>query len=102
VGGHVRRLRNRVRNVGGTHKQAMQSYTPVQTSSLVTGSAASPGAIDVMPLALVSVYPEPGGQYSTIGYQGLAPIYTPSGAGGAAIPATSPGNWAQLRAAGRP
>jgi hypothetical protein len=100
----VRRLRHRVANAGGNHKRAMQSYTPAQTAGGgVTGGNASPAAADVMPLALVTVYPEPGGQYSTIAYQGLVPIFT-SGSlgGGAAVPATSPGRWAQLRAAGRP
>jgi hypothetical protein len=95
----VRRLRNRVANAGGTHKQAMASYAPAQTSGGVTGEVSSPAAVGVMPLAAVTVYPEPGGQYSTIGYQGLAPIFAP---GGEAIPATSPGRWAQLVAAGRP
>lgn len=57
----------------------------------------------IMPMQLVSVYPEPGGDYSTIAYQGLHPIFT-SGSlgGGAAVPATAPGNWGQLVAAGRP
>jgi hypothetical protein len=93
------RLKHRVARGGGNHKQAMQSYTPAQTTGSVTGGAASPTGADVMPQALVTVYPEPGGQYSTIGYQGLAPIFT---ADGAAIPATSPGRWAQLIMAGRP
>jgi hypothetical protein len=99
----MRRLRHRVANAGRNHEQAMQSYSPAQTAGGMTGGAASPGAVDVMPLAKVSVYPEPGtgGQYSTIAYHGLAPIFT-SGQDSAAIPATSPGNWAQLRAAGRP
>jgi hypothetical protein len=57
-----------------------------------------------MPLAQVIVYPAPGGQYSTIAYQGLAPIFTSGspGVGGAAVPASSPGRWGQLIAAGRP
>ena len=95
----MKRLRHRVAKSGGNHKQAMASYTPAQTSGAVTGSAASPTGADVMPQAAVTVYPEPGGQYSTIGYQGLVPLFT---ADGAAIPATSPGRWAQLMMAGRP
>ena len=95
----MRRLQRRVANAGANHKQAMQSYTPAQTTGSVTGSAASPTGADVMPLAAVTVYPEPGGGYSTLGYQGLVPIFT---ADGAAIPSTSPGRWAQLRMAGRP
>jgi len=102
----VSKLRKRVGNVGGNHAKAMGAYTPVQGSAPVTGGAASPsGAPGIMPLAQVTVYPQPGtgGQYSTIAYQGLAPIFT-SGSlgGGAAVPATSPGRWAQLVSAGRP
>jgi hypothetical protein len=100
----VSKLKRRVGNVGGNHAKAMAAYTPVEGSTPVTGSAASPGgAPGVMPLASVTVYPQPGGQYSTIAYQGLAPIFT-SGSlgGGAAVPATSPGRWAQLVSAGRP
>jgi hypothetical protein len=89
----VSRLRRRVANVGNSNAQAMSAYAPV------TGGAASPNAAGVMPLALVGVYPDPGGEYSTIAYQGLAPVYT---ADGAAVPSTSPGRWAQLAKAGRP
>jgi hypothetical protein len=94
----MRRLAHRVRQSGSNHERAMAGYSPV------TGSAASPGGTpNVMPLARVLVYPAPGGQYATIAYQGLAPIYTSGGnAGGAAVPATAPGRWAQLAAAGRP
>lgn len=98
-----RRLHRRIRSIGGTHKRAMSAYTPVAAGE-VTGGAASPGGVPgVMPLAKVTVYPDPGasGQYSTIAYQGLAPIYT-SGQDAAAVPATSPGRWGQLVAAGRP
>jgi hypothetical protein len=98
------KLKRRVGGVGSNHKKAMAAYTPVQGSAPVTGGAASPsGAPGVMPLAQVTVYPAPGGEYSTIAYQGLAPIFT-SGSlgGGAAVPATSPGRWAQLISAGRP
>lgn len=98
-----KRLQHRIRHVGGTHQRAMSAYSPVAAGS-VTGGAASPsGAPGVMPLAQVVVYPDPGssGQYSTIAYQGLAPIYT-SGQDAAAVPATSPGRWGQLKAAGRP
>ena len=67
----------------------------------VTGGAASPPAPGVMPLAQVLIYPEPGGTYSTVAYQGLAPIYT-SGPNRRPVPATSPGRWGQLVSAGRP
>jgi hypothetical protein len=95
----MRRLRHRVARSGGNHKAAMASYTPAQTTGQVTGGAASPDALTSMPEAQVLVYPEPGGQYSTIAYKGLVPIFT---ADGAAIPSTSPGRWAQLFMAGRP
>jgi hypothetical protein len=94
----MRRLKHRVARVQGSHKRAMNSYTPVSTGAQVTGGNASPTSADVMPLAQVSVYPAPGG-YATIAYRGLAPIFT---ADGAAVPATAPGRWAQLFAAGRP
>lgn len=98
-----RRLHHRVRNVGGNHQRAMAAYTPVPSpgAAQVSGSAASPPAVDVMPLAQVTVYPAPGGEYATIAYQGLAPIYT-SGPNRRPIPATSPGRWGQLVSAGRP
>ena len=93
------KLKRRVSQSGGNHKQAMQSYTAVQPSMQTTGGAASPTGADVMPLASVVVYPEPGGTYSTIGYKGHVPLFTEDGA---VIPATSPGRWAQLVMAGRP
>ena len=87
------RLRRRVGSMGAAQTAAAAGYQPV------TGGAASPAAVSVMPLAQVTVYPAPGGQYATIAYKGLSPIFS---ADGAAVPATSPGRWAQLRAAGRP
>jgi hypothetical protein len=99
----ARRLARRVKRVQGTHKQAMAAYTPAQgaapVGTAVTGSAASPEAVSVMPEAQVLVTPEPGGAYSTIAYRGLVPLFTTDGA---AIPASSPGGWGQLRMAGRP
>lgn len=94
----MRRLRRRVHAIGGSHGAAMAGYTPVPAGAQVTGGRASPAGADVMPLALVTIYPTPGG-YQTLAYQGLAPVFT---ADGAAVPSTSPGRWAQLRAAGRP
>jgi len=89
----VRRLQQRIRSHGATRTAAAQGY------SQVSGSAASPMAPGVMPLAQVGVYPHPGGTYSTLAYRGLAPIFTASGE---AVPASSPGRWGQLVAAGRP
>ena len=95
-----KRLKRRVARQGGTHKQAMQAYTPVtQAQAQMSGGAASPEAVSTMPEALVSVTPEPGGGYSTIAYKSLVPLFT---ADGAVIPASSPGGWGQLRLAGRP
>jgi hypothetical protein len=94
------KLKRRVGNVGSNHSKAMSAYTPVPQAAAMTGGAASPsGAPGIMPLAQVTVYPDPGGAYSTIGYQGLVPLFT---ADGAVVPATSPGRWAQLITAGRP
>ena len=95
----MNRLKHRVAKGGGNHQAAMADYTPAQTTGAVTGGSGSPASADVMPQAAVVVYPEPGGMYSTIGYKGLSPIFT---ADGAAIPASSPGRWAQLVMAGRP
>jgi hypothetical protein len=67
-------------------------------SSGVTGSAASPPAVMVMPLQRVIIQAT-SSQYVTAGMEDLTPIFT---ADGAAVPATAPGRWAQLRAAGRP
>jgi hypothetical protein len=99
----AKRLAHRIRRVQGTHRAAQAALTPAQpaqpVSATVTGSAASPDAVSVMPEAQVLVYPEPGGAYSTLAYQGLVPLFT---ADGAVIPASAPGGWGQLRAAGRP
>ena len=99
----MRRLARRVRKVQGNHKQAMAGYIPVADAAPVvaevSGSAASPAAVSVMPEAQVLVWPEPGGGYSTVAYRGLVPLFT---ADGATVPASSPGGWGQLRLAGRP
>lgn len=60
-----------------------------------TGHPAVPGPM-LLPLALVTVNPV-GNGYVTLAMQDLAPIYS---ADGAALPATSPGRWDQLRLAG--
>ncbi len=59
---------------------------------------ASPPSVMMMPAALVTVQPT-SSWYVTAGMQDLAPIWTTDGA---AVPATAPGRWGQLRAAGRP
>lgn len=96
------RLRRRVAGLGGTQRAAQAGYAPVTPAAPaagISGGGASPAAPGVMPLAQVLVSPQPGGTYSTLAYRGLTPIYT---ADGAAVPASSPGRWAQLAAAGRP
>ena len=79
--------------------QASQSVQPAAGYTPVTGGAASPGGTPmVMPLSRVTVA-RTGSQYVTVGMEGLTPVFTPDGA---AIPASAPGRWAQLKAAGRP
>lgn len=98
----VRRInhgRARVTSPATTGTLAPVGETAGSTAG-VSGGAASPQAIGVMPMAEVLVYPDPGqAGYATVAYSGLAPIYT---ADGAAVPGRPPGRWAQLRAAGRP
>lgn len=77
-------LAHRIRNVGNTQAQAMAGYHP----------AAPPGTVMTMPLALVQITPA-----GTVGYQEMTPLIT---ADGAPVPATTPGRWGQLIAAGRP
>ena len=90
----MRRLHRQIVRNGTVNRAAEAGYAPV------SGGMASPGGTPmVMPLAQVLVYPHPGGTYSTLGYRGLAPVYTPDGA---AVPASQPGRWGQLAAAGRP
>jgi hypothetical protein len=82
-------LRHRIAGVGGNQAAAAAGHDP--------------GSLDgvpmTMPVAQVLVITPPGGQYSTITYQDMPPIFT---ADGAAVPASAPGRWAQLVAAGRP
>ena len=82
-----RQLAHRVADVGNNTTGAMAGYHP----------AGGPGTVQVMPLQHVQIVPmNPG--YSTVAYQDITPIWT---ADGAAIPATAPGTWGQLVAAGR-
>lgn len=62
------------------------------------GGAASPPGPQTMPMQAVIVGPAVG-DYVTLGAQQLHPLIT---ADGAAIPATAPGRWGQVVAAGRP
>lgn len=97
----MRRLQRRIRQQGTAHKRAVSRFRPApQPAGTGTGGgAASPAAVGVMPLAEVLVYPEPGGDYATVAYRGLSPIFTP---GGEAVPASAPGRWDQLALAGNP
>jgi hypothetical protein len=85
----VKRLANRIQNVGAVNAAAMGAYHPVGTKDTPM----------VMPVAAVTVTTAPDGQYSAVAYEEITPIWTTDGA---AIPAKSPGNWGQLRRAGQP
>jgi hypothetical protein len=88
----VSRLKGRVAGGQNATPGASAGYRPV------TGGVASPPSVQVMPLALVTVQPATS-PYVTVGMEDLAPIWTTDGG---PVPATSPGRWGQLRAAGRP
>lgn len=96
-------MRNVRRTDHGRRRVTRPAASPVLEqvdAAAMTGGAASPPAVSVMPLAEVLVYPSPSqAGYVTVAYRGLSPIFT---ADGAAVPGRAPGRWAQLRAAGRP
>lgn len=77
-----------------------QNATPGESAGYqpVTGGQASPPAMMVMPIQRVTVS-SASSQYVTLGHEDLTPIWTTDGA---AVPASAPGTWGQLRAAGRP
>jgi hypothetical protein len=79
----VSRFRGRIAATGTNMSTAMGTYHPY-------GSSATPM---VMPLNLVTI--SMGG--ATVA--DMTPLFTEDGA---IIPATAPGSWGQLRAAGRP
>jgi len=79
-------------------KNAPQPVNAGASDVPVNGSAASPPAVQVMPLQLVQVQRPAWQDYLTAGVSDIDPIYS---ADGAMIPATAPGSWGQLRAAGR-
>lgn len=81
------------------HRVATQAQD--STAAMTGGHPAVPGTPMMMPLAEVVVVAAPGGQY-TVGYQEYSPLFTPGDWSGGMIPATGPGRWDQLRAAGRP
>jgi hypothetical protein len=89
------RLHHRITGMGGNTQQVMASATPMGQQH-PSGTAATPM---VMPIAQVLVYPAAVQGYSVIAYHELVPIWAP---GGEAIPASMPGRWGQLAAAGRP
>jgi len=86
----VSRIRARV--AGGENATPSAGYRPLGSGN------ASPPSVQVMPLTRVTVAPV-SSQYVTLGSEDLTPIWTSDGAG---IPASAPGSWGQLRAAGRP
>ena len=77
------RLHRRIAQSGTTQQRAMGGYHP-------WGTAATPM---VMPLAVVTQTQD------GVTYQEMTPLVTTDGA---IIPATAPGSWGQLHAAGRP
>jgi hypothetical protein len=83
---------------GSTVQPGTAARSAKAVPAAVSGSAASPPSVMTMPLQLVTVTPAQS-QYVTLGAQDLTPIWGPMGEG---IPATAPGRWGQLRAAGRP
>lgn len=86
------RVKARVMSGQNATPGAADGYQPV------TGGQASPAAVQVMPIARVLVGPTTS-QYVSLGVEDLTPIWTTDGA---PIPASAPGRWAQLCAAGRP
>jgi hypothetical protein len=76
-------LRNRIASAGTNMSQAMGTYHPAGNGSVPM----------VMPLSLVTL------GMGGVAVQDVTPLYTEDGA---IIPATAPGSWGQLRAAGRP
>jgi hypothetical protein len=76
-------MKSRVAATGTSMATAMGTYHPY-------GSSATPM---VMPLQLVTV------SMGGVTVQDMTPLFTEDGA---IIPATAPGSWGQLRAAGRP
>jgi hypothetical protein len=84
----MRRLQKRIRQQPQTSRGQISG-----------GGAASPGGTPMtMPLSRV-VTSVPAGQYVTLGYATVPPLWTTDGA---AVPSTAPGRWGQLAAAGRP
>lgn len=86
------RIRRRVTSGQNATPGTAAGYKPVG------GSTASPPSVMVMPVARVIVRPA-ASPYVTVGMEDLTPIWTTDGA---AVPASAPGRWGQLRAAGRP
>ena len=84
---HRIKLHQRIKGQAANHSAAMGGAHP----------AGGPQTVYAMPLSLVTVTPYDN-NYVTLAMQELAPIFT---ADGAAIPATMPGRWDQLRQAGR-
>ena len=76
-------LAERVKDVGTNQAMAMGTYHPA-------GTSATPM---VMPLQQVTV------TQAGVAVEDMQPLITEDGA---MVPATSPGSWGQLRAAGRP
>jgi hypothetical protein len=88
----VSRIKARVMSGQNATPGRAEGYQPVG------GGDASPPSVQVMPVSRVLVGPVTS-PYVSLGVEDLTPIWTTDGA---PVPASSPGSWGQLRAAGRP
>lgn len=80
--------------MAGLLKRRIVHQAQGRTAAPLSEVALPPGSPQFAPSSLIEVFAP-----STVGLSPLAPIVT---ADGALVPATSPGAWDQLRAAGRP
>ena len=88
--------RRLARRVAAQPQMSAAGVRDSREPSEVTGGAASPGGPQVMPLAQV-VTSRVNSQYVDLGYRMFTPLFA---ADGAMVPATGPGRWGQLVAAG--
>jgi hypothetical protein len=88
----VSRIRRRVAGGQNATPGAADGYQPIGQGN------ASPPAVQVMPVSRVIIGPVTS-PYVSLGVEDLTPVWTTDGA---PVPASAPGRWGQLRAAGRP
>jgi hypothetical protein len=92
-------LRNRIINQPAASRGI--SRAPAAAPAAAGGGhPAVPGTPMLLPVAAVYTYPTPGNPYYVrLGLRDMQPIIAPDGR---IIAATGPGQWGQLRQAGRP